>query len=79
QLNSQNCSFFGSIEMWFWRYVFPLLFPSQTSKPASANMNAAEFSGRFAIQLVESHSSPCCMSTTGLHSPSGPGPDHRYF
>lgn len=36
-LHSQNASSLGDNLTWFLEYVFPLEFPSHTSKPASAN------------------------------------------
>ena len=50
----------------FWDQVFPLLFPSHTSKPASARMKPRLLLGRLEIQLLASPSRPCCSNTTGL-------------
>ena len=64
-LNSQNSSSSGFRCMLPREYLFPLEFPSHTSNPASAKMNAKLSLASFVIQLVADAISPCCRNTTG--------------
>ena len=46
--------------------MFPLILPSQTSKPASARMYASASGSGLVSQLVLLQSRPCCRRTAGL-------------
>lgn len=65
-LKAQNSSWSMERVLCFRDQVFPLLFPSHTSKPASARMKPRLLLGRLEIQLLASPNRPCCSNTTGL-------------
>lgn len=62
---SQNSLSFGESFVWLREYVFPLTFPNQTSKPASARTKPKLSLARLTTQSAAEHSRPCCRNTTG--------------
>lgn len=67
-LKPQNSSW--SME-YFWCFLdqrFPLLFPIQTSNPASASRKPRLLLGWFVTQLLASPNNPCWRNTAGLEA-----------
>lgn len=65
-LKAQNSSSFTDRFWWLLDQVFPLLFPIQTSYPASARMKPKLLWAKLVIQLLPSPSKPCWRNTTGF-------------
>ena len=58
-LNRQNASESTGNVLCFFEYVFPLLLPSQTSKPASDNIKPRLDSTGLTTQSALEHKRPC--------------------